>query len=976
MLNLLPVFLDHVLRPTLTDPQFAMEVYHLDADANGQGVVYSEMAGREHSQSDLLDRSLRKLMYNDSTYANECGGLTPEIERLSNDEIKVYHKEWYSTDRVTLILAGAVPTEEELRVQLEPLFGTSPPAFKHSVPQPFQEVIGPAFSEGKPAAFSRVQYPSPDLDTCSLSVGFVLPRDFTDYDKVALDILGRYLCEDPSSILGSWTTLEKPRCEDISWQVSDQPAVGRASFEFSFSGIPNKDMEAGLDTEEDGSEGDEHEGEEEEDEDEDGEEDEEGSEDGEGSEEGSWSDVASDEADDDGGDDDDQASETRSGDIQMEDVDGAGDEVEGRASRAPPEPAEDLLETIPTYLHQALAPLLGPDSPLTHENLLPTIDRERRKVLEELEDDPANLLGERCLMAVLTGSSDSRIQEEVDVIDEVKKVSELSKKDPDYWKNIIRRALWETPCMVAATEPSVELAKEQREATEAARKKRAEELGPAGLEELGRKAAEAKKACAINLPPELVDKMPPVPSIRDLPSIPCSCSIVPLEGSFVAAILASTTTAFAGARFYFDTSALKPKTRFFLPLLSELLFTLPLRDGTSWEAVSKKTMELLTAHFEGVGMSAGTFTGSWAGQFYQIGFTALADRLEEATDWTARVFLDADWDAKRIKSAARNLKARVAEYLRSGSDDAFAILRRLVCVGEDGKDWDERCGSPENANEGAIGILAQRKFLAEAAKMEPEELAEMFDELRKGLVNGPKNFVIVTSPGDEQGKAALKMVVDTWDKHATPFRDSAKTNGATKVPLPFPIKQTQFDPNRIPAPLPRSIVVPVPGLQTSTVSMLVPCSVPPGHDDYLPLLVLCNMISRADGPLYTKIRGGGWAYGADISLSAQSGALRFDVWECSDVRKAILGMWDILEGLGKGWDKHEVETAKAVVAYGMVDARSTPGEALWATICGAVRGFPSVEAELEYEAKISDVTDDDLTRVYAKYVRQLLDPEL
>ena len=43
LLRLLPVFLDHVLRPTLTDAQFHTEIYHVDGEGKQGGVVFCEM---------------------------------------------------------------------------------------------------------------------------------------------------------------------------------------------------------------------------------------------------------------------------------------------------------------------------------------------------------------------------------------------------------------------------------------------------------------------------------------------------------------------------------------------------------------------------------------------------------------------------------------------------------------------------------------------------------------------------------------------------------------------------------------------------------------------------------------------------------------------------------------------------------------------------------------------------------------------
>src|SRR5690349_11462499 len=119
MNNVFPVFLDHILNPTLKDSQFMTEVYHVDADGKNQGfkfefypllgVVYCEMASRENTESDLLDLNLRQLLYqNQTTYSHECGGLTKDIQILTNEEIKSYHQQFYSINNTTAIFVGKI----------------------------------------------------------------------------------------------------------------------------------------------------------------------------------------------------------------------------------------------------------------------------------------------------------------------------------------------------------------------------------------------------------------------------------------------------------------------------------------------------------------------------------------------------------------------------------------------------------------------------------------------------------------------------------------------------------------------------------------------------------------------------------------------------------------------------------------------------------------------------------------------------
>jgi Zn-dependent M16 (insulinase) family peptidase len=60
MLTLLPIYLDHILNPTLTDEGFITEVHHVDGDGEDAGVVYCEMQGRENSAD---SRSVINILY-------------------------------------------------------------------------------------------------------------------------------------------------------------------------------------------------------------------------------------------------------------------------------------------------------------------------------------------------------------------------------------------------------------------------------------------------------------------------------------------------------------------------------------------------------------------------------------------------------------------------------------------------------------------------------------------------------------------------------------------------------------------------------------------------------------------------------------------------------------------------------------------------------------------------------------------------
>ena len=53
-LNMLPIYIDHILHPTITDAGFVTEVHHINGKGDDAGVVYSEMQARENQAGDLI----------------------------------------------------------------------------------------------------------------------------------------------------------------------------------------------------------------------------------------------------------------------------------------------------------------------------------------------------------------------------------------------------------------------------------------------------------------------------------------------------------------------------------------------------------------------------------------------------------------------------------------------------------------------------------------------------------------------------------------------------------------------------------------------------------------------------------------------------------------------------------------------------------------------------------------------------------
>ncbi|XP_049872194.1 uncharacterized protein C05D11.1-like isoform X2 [Pectinophora gossypiella] len=113
MLTLLPIYLDHILMPTLTDEGFITEVHHVDGDGENAGVVYCEMQGRENNADSRCELRLLRAMYPNSGYSSETGGIMKNLrESTTNTKVRNFHKKFYRPENLTIILTGQISADD------------------------------------------------------------------------------------------------------------------------------------------------------------------------------------------------------------------------------------------------------------------------------------------------------------------------------------------------------------------------------------------------------------------------------------------------------------------------------------------------------------------------------------------------------------------------------------------------------------------------------------------------------------------------------------------------------------------------------------------------------------------------------------------------------------------------------------------------------------------------------------------------
>ena len=119
-LNLMTVYLDAVLHPAmLKKPEiFWQEGWHFEPTEEGEltykGVVFNEMRGAFSSPDRLGISTLAGLLYPDTTYGKESGGLPEAIPTLTYEQFVAAHNTFYHPSNSFIFLDGKVDIDAVL----------------------------------------------------------------------------------------------------------------------------------------------------------------------------------------------------------------------------------------------------------------------------------------------------------------------------------------------------------------------------------------------------------------------------------------------------------------------------------------------------------------------------------------------------------------------------------------------------------------------------------------------------------------------------------------------------------------------------------------------------------------------------------------------------------------------------------------------------------------------------------------------
>ena len=240
-LQILPVYLEHLILPTMTDAACVTEVYHIDGEGNDAGVVYSEMQGVQNTASELMELRAKRLMYPEGVgFRYETGGMMEHLRVLTNQQIRDFHRKMYQPKNLCLALFGEIDHDELLNTldQFEE-------SILPDIPDPEKPFTRPwiASKQAPPLTKTiteKVEFPEEDESFGEINIRFLGPNCADELETGALNIIMLYLCGSSAAVFDYNLVEKEGLASSVYYQLDSRPST---DISFSLSGVETDKLE-------------------------------------------------------------------------------------------------------------------------------------------------------------------------------------------------------------------------------------------------------------------------------------------------------------------------------------------------------------------------------------------------------------------------------------------------------------------------------------------------------------------------------------------------------------------------------------------------------------------------------------------------------------------------------------------------------------------------------------------------------------
>ncbi|KKA21339.1 hypothetical protein T310_4643 [Rasamsonia emersonii CBS 393.64] len=224
--QILPVYLEHVIAPTLTDSGCYTEVHHIDGTGHDAGVVYSEMQGVQNTPSELIDLRARRLLYPEGVgFRYETGGMMEQLRVLTAERIRDFHREMYQPKNLCLIITGEVDHDNLLET-LDKFEST----ILDVIPSPDAPFKRPWVESRQAPALEKsvvetVEFPEEDESFGEIEIRFLGPSCTDPVQGGALNVVLLYLAGSSATILENVLVEKEQVASAVYFSTEDRPRI-------------------------------------------------------------------------------------------------------------------------------------------------------------------------------------------------------------------------------------------------------------------------------------------------------------------------------------------------------------------------------------------------------------------------------------------------------------------------------------------------------------------------------------------------------------------------------------------------------------------------------------------------------------------------------------------------------------------------------------------------------------------------------
>ena len=863
-INLLPIFADHVLFPTITDAGFVTEVHHVNGQGENKGVVYCEMQGRENSEGSLVDRACMELLYPTGTcgYSAETGGKMSNLRTLTVEKVRRYHREYYTPDNTLLVLTGNVQGEEFFRA-LDEVEALILKRREEAAGQKQDDIISAEEKEGyrvgrpwidspiPPMALGTgvyppydpsradndasmtplsISFPSEDESRGTISTAWRGPTYQSKKDWTHLSLVWDYLTDSAASPLQlAFVENDEPLCADLG-PAHDMFTEGY--HQLWFQEVEVDKMEEVLPL--------------------------------------FYKVIAR----------------------QAGVIDGG-------------ESSFDLTR-MRTVIRR------------TRRRLLEAA--ERRPTNAIVDGIVRNFLyGPRAGEAGVTPEDEmAALHSDVNALPYLDDAEGLL-EDASYWQELMKKYMLDRPMVVVFGKPSAEMSKQISDGEKERESKQAEELGEEGLSRLASTLEEAMEKNEEPIPEDILLSLP-VPDLEKVPSIPLftarlspsmdglPISIIPesvrgfsMEDAEAVAVqmtkdvskataspfhadLCHIDSAFVFAAVGIDTTPLSAEQRLYFPILEEILFKLPatLEDGTqlSKDEFVNQLQDETVSYSSGLGLLGGSIPqmSYIRVQVENTDGTGLANALR----WIRRTLFCTNITEQAVKTAVQRLISEIPPQIRYGP----AVVATIAA---------EMNFDASKSNSIACNVLRQKPFLSkifesmnnseDGADAETntntgiQAVIEELERIRKELFQTVNMHPFVA--------ANLRIIPNLLDTLVTSLSgDSVTTQGRLIENVSAASVLKAKDPNSSGG---EGAVCALSAIESGFLNIVAP-GIKAYDANRAALLVAIEYLTALEGDFWVKLRGAGLTYSYSIGDSTDSQLLKFSLFKCTDGKLFVMDL--------------------------------------------------------------------------------------